>query len=78
MVCRLLSETVRGMTHEDIVSLARAAHGHPMKLTDLRQVGLLCIKPAFLPVSPAQALLLISLLYTYTRRCYAMESYGKD
>lgn len=26
------------MTHEDIVSLARAAHGHPMKLTDLRQV----------------------------------------
>lgn len=42
--CRLLSETVRGMTHEDIISLARAAHGHPMKLTDLRQVGLLtCI-----------------------------------
>ena len=36
--CRLLSETVRGMTHEDIISLARAAHGHPLKLTDLRQV----------------------------------------
>ena len=39
-MCRLLSETVRGMTHEDIISLARAAHGHPLKLTDLRQVCL--------------------------------------
>ena len=33
------------MTHEDIASLARAAHGHPLKLTDLRQVCL-CLRPA--------------------------------
>jgi hypothetical protein len=37
-VCRLLSEAVRRMTHEDIISLARAEHGHPMKLIDLAQV----------------------------------------
>ncbi|KAL0029599.1 hypothetical protein WJX79_007267 [Trebouxia sp. C0005] len=34
---KLLSEAVRRMTHEDITSLARAEHGHPMKLIDLAQ-----------------------------------------
>ena len=37
-MCRLLSEAVRRMTHEDIISLAKAEHGHPMKLIDLAQV----------------------------------------
>ncbi|KAL0033761.1 hypothetical protein WJX77_004297 [Trebouxia sp. C0004] len=34
---KLLSEAVKRMTHEDIISLARAEHGHPMKLIDLAQ-----------------------------------------
>ena len=38
MVCRLLSETVRTMTLEDITNMAKAVQGHPLKLTDLSKV----------------------------------------